>query len=357
MDKNFILSLLLVFIYHYGVHNGIEKTFVQTFLDSDNRRPCNTCKKRTVDELPIKCMGMPSGHAESGTIIFLLLLFKGYLSNEQALLLVFLLGFQRVIANRHTVPQVVAGTILGCIYAFIYKQFSHKGFLIIFLIGVALAHAIITKVDKYVYDTPYPEWIDKSMYSAMDKKKSSPYYIKYMTVMLTSSYIQEELYLKWNRVEYSLDKLIDIVKKSGIKYDAVVGIKTGGAVISDYVSNKLGIKNYKIKISKAEFGCDKKPIDAVQDSLGKAFRFDSTRHMICEPINDNIEGKNILLIDEVVSSGSTMKGAYEYLMQEKKVNKVFPTTIFLKKDYYKAKLDIEHIYEGLIFVWPWGWDN
>ena len=357
MDKYFILSLLFVFIYHYGVHNGIEKTFVQTFVTTDNRRPSNICKARSKNDLPIRCVGMPSGHAESGTIIILLLFFQGLLSKYHVLTLVFLLGLQRVIANRHSVSQVIIGTLLGIMYAYIYKRFNIKGFLLIFLFGVAMSHSIIKKVDNYIHDTPYPSWVDKSMYSAMDKKKLSPYYVKYITIMLTSSYVQEELYLKWDRVERSLDILIERVKKSGIKYDAVVGIKTGGAIISDYVSNKLGIENYKIKISKAEFGCDKKPIDSVHDSLLKAFQFNETRHMICEPLNDDIEGKNILLIDEVVSSGSTMKGAYEYIKQEKKANKILPMTIFLKKSYYKADLDIEHVYDGLIFAWPWGWDN
>ena len=33
-----------------------------------------------------------------------------------------------------------------------------------------------------------------------------------------------------------LDIIIYKIQESGIKYDAVVGIKTGGAIISDYIS-------------------------------------------------------------------------------------------------------------------------
>ena len=146
------------------------------------------------------------------------------------------------------------------------------------------------------------------------------------------------------------------INNYGMKFDAVVGIKTGGAVISDYVSKKLGIKNYKIKISKSQYGCDKKPIDAVMDSYQKEYAMDTTTHTICEPINDNIEGQNILLLDEMVSSGSTMMGAYKYITEQKKANAVM-SAIFVKSDSLRLDLDVLHVYDSLLFVWPWGWDN
>ena len=51
-----------------------------------------------------------------------------------------------------------------------------------------------------------------------------------------------------DELENYLDIIVERIRNSGKHYDAVVGIKTGGAIISDYVSLKLGLPNYKIKL-------------------------------------------------------------------------------------------------------------
>jgi phosphoribosylpyrophosphate synthetase len=154
-----------------------------------------------------------------------------------------------------------------------------------------------------------------------------------------------------------LDIIIDKIKASGIQYDAIVGIKTGGAIISDYISKKLGIKNYKIKVSRSEHNCNKKPIDTISNLIQKNLLNNYGKYMICEDIDDNLNGKNIILIDEMVSSGTTMIETMNYLRNEKHVNIIYPTCISLSPKRYKKDIYINYVLPNLVFVWPWGYDN
>jgi hypoxanthine phosphoribosyltransferase len=79
--------------------------------------------------------------------------------------------------------------------------------------------------------------------------------------------------------------------------------------------------------------------------------------MICEGIDENLEGKNIILVDELVSTGKTMKETLNYLKHEKYANIVYPICISLNKYRYREKLKINYIFNDSVLIWPWGYDN
>jgi hypoxanthine phosphoribosyltransferase len=149
-------------------------------------------------------------------------------------------------------------------------------------------------------------------------------------------------------------------KTKNIKYDAVIGIKTGGAIISDYISQKLNIKNYKIKISNKKFLCKKRAYNVFEDYYEKYLMDITPEYMICEGIDDNIEGKNVILIDEQISSGKTINASYNYL-KSKKINNVYVTTIFMNENNkLQNNIDAHCIVKGdynIPSVFPWGYDN
>lgn len=81
--------------------------------------------------------------------------------------------------------------------------------------------------------------------------------------------------------------------------------------------------------------------------------------MICENINDDLINKNIILIDESVSSGNTMNSAIEYLLS-KNVNMIYPTTIVSSNNVKlinNCQLDSIIYHDNFNPVWPWGYDN
>ena len=192
---------------------------------------------------------------------------------------------QRIITDMHTLPQVTVGFILGFIYSYLYITLNGwYSSIIILFIGLILIFLIIHKIDKYVYG-PIPDWVDKDMLSSIYKKQDSPWYSKILHI-LANSYLHARTFMSWK------DVIIYKIQESGIKYDAVVGIKTGGAIISDY----------KVKLTRSEYKCNKKPNDMFND-IYKNYG----DYAICKGIDNNLKGYNIILIDELVGSRTTME--------------------------------------------------
>ena len=138
--------LLIVVQYHRYIQDDVEKLFFLEYFGYDNvKRPLtgNTM-------ISTKDLGMPSGHAESATIMFLLLYFYGYISLPVSIILIFLVSLQRVLAQRHSIAQVTVGTILGLIYSYIYKSYNLSifSFLIVLSITFLLTALIYYKVNN-----------------------------------------------------------------------------------------------------------------------------------------------------------------------------------------------------------------
>lgn len=337
-----IILIIFIFLYHYVIHNGIEKfTFKEIFKSNDIKRPLY--KDDKFDKL---ChIGMPSGHAETVTITCCLLYYYKYINIYSCIIIIILVSLQRIIVKKHTLIQVLFGIFFGFLYSLIYKKSFWNLFLII-LLGFLLTLPSLFRIDNKIHQ-PVPDWVNKCMISNINKKqdinfmhKLTPYYLNYFKQ-------DENLYLNWLQLENYLNILIDKIKKSNIKFDAVVGIKTGGAIISDYISNKLNLINYKIKIKK-----DNKNI--INDIINKNYE----KPVITEKIDDNITGMNIILLDEVVASGITMYYAIKYL-EKKKANIIKPYCIshlnIIDKEFDNYK--IEYATNENMFIWPWGYDN
>jgi hypoxanthine phosphoribosyltransferase len=297
---------------------------------------------------------MPSGHAETTSVFCFLLYFYKIIPLWVCMLFILVVCIQRVAAHMHTLIQVIAGTIVGLLYALIYKNFSY-GFLIVFFIGLMLVLLSIYKIDSQVYG-PIPNWVDRKMYDSIKKKQDSPLYIK-IGSLYANSLIQEITFMKWYELEHYLDKMVERIKQSEIDYHAVVGIKTGGAIISDYISLKLGLPNYKIKLTREEYNCNKQYAETIDDIVKKNFTKKQGEFTICEGIEDNLEGKNIILVDELVSTGKTMEESYNYLKEQKYANIVYPTCIGFYKSTYIGSLQINNILNDTVLIWPWGYDN
>ena len=353
----FIL-IIIVTIYHYYIHNGLEKIFSQTFFNYNSvKRPLATCNNK-YNQLRLGCIGMPSGHAETTSVLCFLLFYYKMIPLWLCTFIIILISVQRIITQMHTLIQVIIGSILGLLYASIYYKYTFSyGIPIVSCIGLILALLCIFKLDKKVYGD-IPDWVDKSMYQNIKKKQDTPLYIK-IGSLYANTFIQSVTFLNWRNLEECLDEIVERIRESGINYHVVVGIKTGGAIISDYVSLKLGLPNYKIKLTRKEYNCKKESSDTIDDIIKKNIinEYKDNEFTICEEIEDNLEGKNIILIDELVSSGKTMEESYNYLKQNKYVNIVYPTCVGFYKSKYKGSLFINNILNDTVLIWPWGYDN
>jgi len=351
-----IIIIMIIAYYHFVLHNGLEKIFSETYFDYDSiKRPLLRCRNGANGK-NTSCIGLPSGHAETITILASLLYVYNFISLPICIALIILFSAQRIVSNMHTFSQVCFGILLGVLYVGIYSilNLSLYSFLIVGIIGLLLAILTVYKLDQKI-NGPIPDWVDSSMIPSIHSKQKSPFYTKVGSIYINAA-LQNRTFVSWPQLEKYLDTIVEKFEKTGQNYDAVVGIKTGGAIISDYVSKKLGISNYKVKLSRSEYNCQKKPNHTINDMVQKRLFKNYGEYTICEGIDDNLAGKNIILIDELVSSGKTMAETHYYLQNTKKASNVYPVCIALEKK-YTGELHIDHVMNGLVLIWPWGYDN
>jgi predicted phosphoribosyltransferase len=78
---------------------------------------------------------------------------------------------------------------------------------------------------------------------------------------------------------------------------------------------------------------------------------------VCERIEDDLEGKNIILIDEAVATGITFKTAINYCKYNKKVSVLYPVCVAFYNINNRKDLQIEYVLNANTLIWPWGYDN
>lgn len=354
-NYNILIVLIIIVLLHYITINGLEKMLFDIYFTNKSEilRPIESCHK--LRNIPINCLGMPSGHTELTTLASFILYNYNYITLPIVFLLIIAMCIQRVLFKRHTILQTIVGVIFGFIYSILYLNIKNNYLKVGFALFIIFFYInlILYEITKKL-NTPLPKWIDKQMYPSINKKKNIDYYLKCFSIIIPSIR-QNILYITWNDVEYYLDQIIEEIQNSNIKYDGIVGIKTGGAIISDYISNKLNIKNYKIKIKEKKYGSNPSTdITTFTSMWYNKYYLKNSNYVIYEDIKEDISNKNIILIDESISSGVTMQTGINYLIK-KKVNKIFPVVIntINDKEYNIYRI----ISRKNICIWPWGYDN
>lgn len=354
---NEIIIICIITLIHFILLNPLEKNIYYEYFGLDKRpkKKCNT-------DITFKCYGMPSGHVESATIFSLLLLHKQFINKYSVILIIILVSLQRIYSKMHTIKQIIIGFIFGILYSLIYTNLLvNVNYIILFIILIILFynHLVINIID-FNLNKKLPSWIDNSLISLIEKKKNVPYYRKFMEIFVTVNlglYNNTKLFCTWELLEKYMDNLITKIKKKKIKFDCIIGIKTGGAILCKYIAKKLNIKYYFIKVSKIKYNCNKKHYNTLSDIVDNHIIQKKSKYMVCEPILDNLENQNILVIDELISSGNTMLSVINYLYLEKNVKSVYPLIISQVTIGKKYNFPINLATKINYLIWPWGYDN
>ncbi len=336
-----IYVLLLICIIQYCIINGLEKMIFYSIFNKKILRP-NTTETFVT---PTYCLGMPSAHAEIGTMLVLYGLLKKYISIPIGIIIIIAVCLQRILTKRHTILQTFIGILFGFFYFMLYL---HNGWYILIILFI-YANILLFLVEK---SFTIPNWIKPETMESIDRKRNLSYFVKLMSMIAPSIQQEASLYITWDEVTESLDKIIEIANKNNIQFDAIVGIKTGGAILSDYLT-KMNLPIYKIKVSDKRYNCRKKNTFDMLDAYIQLFALNKKpEHLVCEDI-DNIYG-NILLIDECVASGDTMNTVSKYLY-EKGASKVVTAAIYAPSTSNVDIIILKRVYTAS--VWPWGYDN
>lgn len=341
-----MLYLLLLILIHFIILNPLEKLYF-SYNIKDTNRPLEKCKNVKYND----CNGFPSGHAEIITIVCGFLLYYEIINVPVALILIVLTCIQRLVTHMHTFKQVTYGVWFGIIYSYLYwiTQYS-KHSLIISFISIIIITLLIFFNIEHLLNEPIPSWVDPVMYPKMAEKKNDSFYIKICSIYIPLLSHYKCLFKSWDEVEDMMDQVIDKSKK----YDCVVGVKSGGAIISDYISKKLNIKNYKIKVTNKPVEDNKMLEIPIFEFINK-YVMKNVDYYVKEEIEDDLTNKQILLIDECISSGATMKCAIKYL--ESKGAKVDPIVLNSDRLNKETGKDIPILDDILICIWPWGYSN
>ena len=127
------------------------------------------------------------------------------------------------------------------------------------------------------------------------------------------------LYISWDELQDQCFKLVKKIDKQNLKFDRIVCISRGGLIIARILSDflKLPISNFTI-VSYVSVGKTGKP-------------------KIAEKLAVSIKNERILLVDEIVDHGTTLKAALKYLKTQKP--KSITTFIPVIKPWSKIKPD------------------
>lgn len=144
--------------------------------------------------------------------------------------------------------------------------------------------------------------------------------------------------VSWNDVMTHLLHIVESMGKDGFKPDVVVGIMRGGVIAARLIGDLLGVDS----------------ISLMEIKFYKGIGEQRERPEVTQPLTINVEGKRVLVIDDIADSGNTMKTAIDYI-REMKPLQVKTATLLLKPwtsfrpDYYGGETTM-----WIVFPWELG---
>ena len=124
-------------------------------------------------------------------------------------------------------------------------------------------------------------------------------------------------YISWSEYGDLAETLAKRVGESGRKYDLVVGLARGGIPVSMVVSDRLGLK-VDFLIVKSYRGIGKR-----------------TSPKILSTISENISGKRVLVVDDLVDEGDTLASVTRRLSRLEPLT--LDTAVIFKKPWSKIE--------------------
>ena len=217
----------------------------------------------------------------------------------------------------------LAITNLSVLILFIYVSYRSienkkiRRLLIVILIICLLITYIISyyfKRKNYICNLKHPKWVKSdAVKNAINKKACSKVSLKDIYHDIDINFLKTYIILpSWEKWESDMNKILPILQKENPDY--IVGILTGGGIIAEYLSYKTGIPYINVKASKYS---EKSYMTNVIEFINNT----SSVLLKPEPRLKNIKNKKVVLIDDIIDTGHTMKTIYDVLSkyQPKKI--------------------------------------
>jgi hypoxanthine phosphoribosyltransferase len=140
-------------------------------------------------------------------------------------------------------------------------------------------------------------------------------------------------YIDWAAYGNLVSALAEKIRGSGTEYDLVVGIARGGIPVAMVISDELGVGIDIINV-KSYTGIAKR----------KAPRIVST-------LTEEVKGKKVLVVDDLVDEGDTMKTVLTFLRKMRPAQ--LSTAVIFRKPWSKLepRFHLETVDEWIVFPW------
>lgn len=135
---------------------------------------------------------------------------------------------------------------------------------------------------------------------------------------------QEICNISWEEVERGVSSILSDIKKRNINVDTIVPILRGGAPLGNLISNNINADIAYIHIRRT-----------TSNDINAEFKIPVLKGITN---SETIEGKDILIVDDLLDKGVTMEFAIEEL------KKLKPKSIHVAVLYNFTKLENEEMY-------------
>lgn len=146
----------------------------------------------------------------------------------------------------------------------------------------------------------------------------------------------EFYYINWTEYGELVTQLTEKIRSAGSKYDLVIGIARGGIpvamVVADQLGNEIDIIN-------------------VKSYTGIAQRSKPT---IISTLTEEVRGKSVLVVDDLIDEGDTMDTVLGYLQKEGVSD--LHTAVLFKKPWSKFEPEfyLKVLDKWVVFPWEHG---
>jgi len=146
---------------------------------------------------------------------------------------------------------------------------------------------------------------------------------------------EKYLAISWEKVEEACFNLSRKIELSEYKPEVIVAISRGGLVPARLIADHIGVPE----------------LTSMEIQFYKGMKEAIPKPIITQDISTSVREKNILIVDDVVDSGRSMKAAYEHL--KKRGAYAFRLAVLYKKPWSLIKPDY-FVYEtDFWIIFPW----
>ena len=200
-----------------------------------------------------------------------------------------------------------------------------------------------------------PTWFDRGLVNLLKKKYDRSDMAKYERTL--DWFVRQNLKItptlftgivtakyNWADIENIIEENCRGIKKTGYKPDVIIGVKSGGAFIANYVGKCLDNDNVTYMRITHYSANSRSVVKSTLTCLDK-------KAQVAEEPDIDLRGKKVLLVDDQTGTGATLEAGHEYF-KDKGLADLKTFCLYTRKGVHVDFCSRE----GMMMYTPWGKD-